>query len=237
MRMPGSKEDKVTLSRPRRRTALIGFALIAFAALLAGFLASTPQLAEVAHAAACKASNGWCLYNYRTAAVDVYHLVPGGGGVGSDTPVEPDTGESIDITAYWNSNNAPCQEVYETASVDVSWSGTGWTLSNKTATTNIVDIQLCGEDTCAAEDTHSYGYKLYVKVNDPVWTGGPVHNLRQVVFATTSVDDGYELDTTNCVLGSAVTPTTQTVSATDSGTFECGYACANNGTTLNITYE
>lgn len=115
--------------------------------------------------------------------------------------------------------------------------GTAWVLSNKTTTTNIVDIQVCDEDTCAEEDTHSHGYRLYVKVNDPYWYLSRRYNLRQVVFATTSVDDGYELDTTSCTLGDAVTATSQSFSATDSGAFECGYDCDNNGTTLSITYE
>jgi hypothetical protein len=213
--------------------------LVSAAVLLlgAGILAGAASDVPLVHATACAAYNGWCGSFFRTATVDVTHVVPAGGGQAYDMPVEPDTGESFNITAYWNTDTTPCVEHSETASVDVSWSGTGWVLSNKTTTTNILDIQLCDEDTCAEEDTHSYGYRLYVKVADPLFLPIRRHNLRQVVFTTTSVDDGYELDTTSCALGAAVSPTSQTFSATDSGTFECGYSCSNSGTTLSITYE
>jgi hypothetical protein len=107
-----------------------------------------------------------------------------------------------------------------------------------TTTTNIVDIDICDKDTCAAEDTQSHGYELIVDVRDPVVAGVMVYNLRQVVYTTTSVDDGYELDTTSCTLGSSVSPTSQTFTQTDSGAWPCAYSCAAAaGPSLMITYE
>ena len=63
------------------------------------------------------------------------------------------------------------------------------------------------------------------------------YNLRQVVFTTTSVDDGYELDTVSCTSSSGVSPKSQTNSATDNSIFECTYSCSYDGTTLQILYE
>jgi hypothetical protein len=223
----------VTLARLKSRPALIGFALIAVGAMLAGFLAATPPGAEIAYAAACKTANGYCPPQVRTASVDVTHLVP---GATSSTPVEPDDGESWSITAYWNDNTLPCSELSETATVDASWSGTGWVLSNKSTTSNITDIKVCNEATCAEVDTHSYGYRLYVELNDTIGPAG-AFNLRQVTFTASSVDDGYELDTSSCTLGNAVEPSYETYSASDTGLFECYYSCSNAGTTLSITYE
>jgi hypothetical protein len=201
--------------------------------LLAGFLADTPSEVPPAHAAVCQATQGFCLHGYRSAIVDVDHVVPGGTG---GTPVEPDDGESWNITAYWNTNNFPCVERTETATVDVSWNGSDWVLSNESTTTNIFDIELCGSgSSCTAEYTHSYGYRLVAKVYDPVVYNQ--YNLRQVVFTTTSVDDGYEIDTSTCTTGDSVSPTSQSFSATDSPTHECGFSCGNTGTTLNLTYE
>jgi hypothetical protein len=207
--------------------------MIALAGLVAGFLAGAPNAANTVYAAACKGMNiPLCLQGYRTAAVDVQHVVPGGV---SDTPVEPDDGETWNITAYWNTAVPPCLEQSETASATVSWNGAGWSLSNKSTTAHILDIDVCDtNDWCDTEDTHGYGYRLIAKVVDPLPLA---YNLRQVVFATTSVDDGYELDTSNCTLGSSVSPTSQSFSATDLGAWECGYSCSSSGTSLQITYE
>jgi len=58
-----------------------------------------------------------------------------------------------------------------------------------------------------------------------------------VTFATTSVDDGYELDTSRCTLGSAVSPTSQTFSVSDTGAFECGFDCDVTAPSLLLTFE
>lgn len=96
-----------------------------------------------------------------------------------------------------------------------------------------MDVDICDELTCEDVDLHGHGYRLSAKLRDPDGS----YNLRQVVFATTEVDDGQELDIENCTLGPAVSPTTQTFTATDSGPFECGYSCDNAGTSLLIRYE
>jgi hypothetical protein len=214
--------------------ALVAAATTVAVVLAVGILAGIPEEVPAVFAAACKYANAYCIAGYRTAAVDVRHGVEGGASI---TPVEPDDGETWSITAFWNTAPPlPCFENQEAASATVSWTGSTWQLSNVTLTANITDIDVCDFQTCDAVDVHSHGYRLVAKVVDPHLPGG-IHNLRQVVFATTSVDDGYELDTSTCTLGTSVSPTSQTFSATDSGGFECGYSCDNSGTNLLITYE
>jgi len=157
-------------------------------------------------------------------------------------PVEPDSGESWGITAYWNTagGGVNCLEIIENATVDVDWNGSSWVLSNKTLTANIVGIYLCSQDSlnCSTVNgTHSAGYKLVVDLTDPVGTGPP-YNLRKVDYATTSVDDGYELDMEQCTLGGSVSPTSQSFSQTDTGGFECELTCSTiSGPSLTIAYE
>ena len=145
---------------PFSRRSLIALSFsVCLVALTAGFLVGMPDAVPSAHAALCQAYNGVCIHQYRTAAVDVTHVVP---GESSDTPVEPDDGESWNVTAYWNTNWLPCHETSETATFDVSFDdATGWTISNESLTTNIIDIEICtiGND-CAQQYTHSYGYRL-----------------------------------------------------------------------------
>ena len=226
------REDMiVTLRFDRRYIAALVVAL-ALAGVIAVFVGGSPTDIDSAHAAACKSPNPSCLWGYRTAAVDVAHIVP---GAASGTPVEPDDGETWNITAYWNTWFPICHEQSETASVTVSWTGSNWVISGKTTTAHIIDINVCDtNDFRDSQDTHSYGYRLTAKVVDPV---SPNHNLRQVVFTTTSVDDGQELDTSTCVLGTSVSPTSQSFSATDSSPWGCGYSCSNVGTSVQITYE
>lgn len=58
------------------------------------------------------------------------------------------------------------------------------------------------------------------------------------VFTTTSVDDGFTIDNSDCsTTSTTVSPTSQTFTATDTGGFECDFACANvTGPTVTITY-
>lgn len=219
-------------NRFNRRSLVALSVMVAVVALVAGFLVGMPSEVPAVHAAACQPGNGACIPLYRTAAVDVDHAVIDGL---SRTPVQLDDSESWNITAYWNTTILPCQETSETATVDVTWDdATGWTLSNKSTTTNITAINICtiGND-CSEEYTHTFGYRLYVQVNDPL---PGAYNLRQVVFTTTSIDDGFEVDA-SCEAADAVSPTSQTFSGTDSGTFECLYSCDNSGTSVQILYE
>ncbi len=190
-----------------------------------------------AFAAVCKSPNAACgpLVSFRTSTLTVSHVYD---PESTNTTVEPDSGESWSITSYWNSAlPLPCFEWTETATVDVNWNGSAWVLSNTTLTNNITGIELCSTDmwcTNLSED-HAYGYKLKVKINDPDQADS--YNLRQVVYTTSVVDDGYLLNLGSCSLGSSVSPTTQSFSETDSGPFECGFNCDASGPSLVLEYE
>lgn len=213
-----------------RWSLVVMCAAVALTGLLAGFLAGVPAKVPPALAAACKSSNGPCVPGFRTAAVDVSHGVPGA----SVTPVEPDTGEKWTITGYWNSNTVPiCDQLTYTATASVAWTGSGWELSDVATTFGVMDVDICDESTCDKVDLHGYGYRLSAKLRDPNGS----FNLRQVVFEASDVDDGQELDTSMCSLGTAVSPTEASFTATDSGSFACGYSCDEIGASLLISYE
>ena len=112
--------------------------------LVVGFLADVRQgdVPSVG-AAVCKASNGACTGGdlTKTSALGVTHLTTNGENA---IPVEPDTGESWAIKAYWNTagSGVGCLEYTETATVDVDWNGSSWVLSNETVTAHILD-SLC----------------------------------------------------------------------------------------------
>jgi hypothetical protein len=201
------------------------------------FLANVPG-AEVplARSAACQSANTACPYGdiAKTSALEVDHGVVEGINF---TPVEPDDGETWLITAYWNTPYPSCLEYSETASVVVSWTGSSWSTSNVTTTTNITAISVCTTDTCQAEDTHSYTYKLIVDVNDPVST---VYHLRKVNYALFSADDGYELDTEECELGNSVTFLDDFAGTDDTGYFNlarCPFTCDVSGASAVLHYE
>jgi hypothetical protein len=213
--------------------------LVLTVGLVAGFLAdfSASEVPAV-FAWACQPANGACVPSSatKTSALTVEHKKT------NTDPVEPDDGETWNIVAYWNTNTGPCAQYTETASVEVSWDGSDWVLSNKNLTTNIVSISVCDASMECSHDVdgdHAWGYKLIVAINDPLAAG---FNLRQVVYTTTSVDDGYELDTDTCELGSSVSPTTQSFSQTDTGVFtlvggRCPYGCSVTGASVTIIYE
>lgn len=224
-----------------RRLLIVGATGFALMALVAGFLAGAFADVPLVHAAACKWSNGLCnggldptktsslTVNHNTADVNAY-------------PVEPDDGESWSIVAYWNTAIPypyTCFEHSETATVDVSWNGTAWVLSNESTTTNIIDITVCNpDDYCSSSGTaHEYAYELIVDINDPVTLGLTSYNLRQVVYTTTDMDDGYEIDMPGCTLGDSVSPAADSYSQTDSGAFECSYDCNASGPSVTIQYN
>ncbi len=217
---------------------LAGFTGVVTLALVAGLLAGAPpgEVREVLAEVPCKYANQVCLYDVtKTSTLTVSHVYD---PESTNTAVEPDTGESWRITAYWNTPPPiPCFQATETATVDVDWNGSAWVLSNKSLTTNIVDIQLCSTDmycTTPTED-HAYGYTVIVDINDPIQFG--THHLRQVVYTTSAVDDGHLLNLGTCSLGNSVSPTTQSFSQTDSGAFECAFDCDASGPSIILEYE
>ncbi len=216
------------------RRAILALVVIFAAAMVAGLLAGPPDDVQPAFAYACRLPNPPCPRNvlWRTAAVEVRYVNQEGA---TDIPVEPSGSTTWNIKAYWNSASVPCSEGTETASATVSWSGSGWTVTNVTTTANITNISVCSGPGCIGGDAHSYGYTLIAQVWDP---GPASRNLRKVEFTTTAVSDGQELDTTNCTLGNDVSPTSQTFTQTDNGAFECGFGCSTaSGPPLTITYE
>lgn len=213
---------------------MLGLVPVMLFVLAAGMLMGAPT-GDVppAYAALCQSSHG-CIRPYLHAVMNVQH-------VDTSTParsVQPNTGESLSIAAYWNTPPpGPCDEVSETATADVDWNGSAFVLSNVNLPAHIAALYLCsGADSCSEEYTHSHNYKIIAEVTDPVSSGGKTYHLRQVVFATTAVDNGYLLDYSTCTTGTSVSPTSQTFSQTDAGTFECaGWPdCTASGPTLQL---
>lgn len=220
----------------RRKTVLFVVVVIAVSSLVGGFLMGGPSEVPPAYAAACQVANGACTWpdTSKTSTLEVDHFK-------SATPVEPDS-TTWAITAYWNTALATCYERSETAYVTVSWDGSGWSTSSTTLTAAINAIGVCETpDMCEKVDLHAYGYKLIVDITDPSGPGN-AYNLRRVVYTTTDLNDGNELDTSACSLGSSVTPTADSFSQTDWGPFtpgggSCPYGCSVGGPSVTITYN
>jgi hypothetical protein len=243
------------LSRIDRRHSLGVASFVLVAGILAGFLAVTPYGARIAMAACGSGFYQICYFdNTLTSVLDVSHGSPS--DVDTD-PVEPDTGETWRITAYWKTTDnlaipaaCRCNSSSAYVDVDVDWSGSSWSASctgcNALAGP-IFDVDVCADDNknCSSgEDDHSYGYRMiadiarantqyYCVVDETYYT----RYLDSVTYTTTAVDDGYVLDTEECDLGSSVSPKSQTNSATDSGGFECAYNCTITGASVSIEYE
>jgi len=235
-------------SRRRRRIAVALSVVLALAAIVAGFLAGMPADVAPVHAAQCKSANAYCVSGTETSALTVsHHTSPS--YAGTSTVVEPDDGESWSITAYWNTMwpPLPCTQLTETAYAPVSWDGSSWVTSNVTLTNNIVDISVCQGSTCDAGggSTHAWEYKLIVELNDPIRVGlGPWHNLRSVVYTTTSIDDGYTIEDPtetqgDCYTDASVSPTSQTFGATDALAYwsRCNHNCSVSGVSTTILYD
>jgi hypothetical protein len=233
-----------TLPTGHPHRPLLAAAVLCCATLVLGViggLSPSKESAPVASAqgAACKAPNQGCTLDpNKTSIVLVQHVYD---PASSNQAVEPDTGENITIDAYWNSNAVPCQEHTEQATVRVDWDSATdtWVLSNINLTANIIAIDVCqlSSYSCSTvSDGHSYGYKLRVNVTDPIYPGAVQHNLRQVVYTTTAVDDGFLLNLGSCSLGTGVTVNSQTWTATDTGAFECSCDCTQTGPTMTIEY-
>jgi hypothetical protein len=226
-----------------KEARLLGLAAMSAAGLfgiLVGHIMA-PQSVPAAYAAACQTHFWNCGADTTLTAVNtVYHQHLNG------TPnVEPNSGEDWDITAYWNTAGAgSCFEITETADVDVDWNGgaVNFQLSNINTTTHINTISICTLGICAVGDG-GYAYRLFVDVDEAFTVATKTYNLRQVVFSTTSVDNGNEISTVDCSDSTAVTPDSQVWTAThDWNTgggagFPCVYNCAQVGAITTITYQ
>jgi hypothetical protein len=225
---------------------LVGLVL-ALAGLAAGLSSMAPPRADLpaAYCVDCQPVNQACSLGdvTKTSAMDVEYLEPKQSD--PDEFIEPDDTTSWRITAYWWSATPPCLEYYEVATVDVTWNGSNWVVSNKNLTTNITNIDVCDGDECSGTSgTHSWNYKLIVDVKDPdVYNN---YNLRRVYYQTTSVPDGNEIEFdhayTECdSLGSSVSPTTQSFGSYDESVYwlngRCPFSCSVDGGDMTITYE
>jgi hypothetical protein len=170
-------------------------------------------------------------------------------------PVEPDTGETWSVTAYWRTTNtialpAYCRctsEMSSTVTVDVDWSS-GWQASctGCSSTGLIRDVDVCTDDGCGDGYDHSWAYSLIADIQKQngyysCWVQGQEYlasrTLERVTYTTTSVDDGDEIDTQSCSEDSSVSPTSQSWSTTDSTTFECDFDCDAAGPSLSLRYQ
>lgn len=92
---------------------------------------------------------------------------------------------------------------------------------------------------------NGYAYRLLVDIDHtsswrcPIGGGTYPIYLTSVDYATTSVDSGnlVDISASPCTEGSAVSPTSQTWTATDNGAFECGLSCSDNGASTAILYQ
>ncbi len=230
---------------PNHRVLLVT-AVLGVVALGLGLLAGLPR-ADVSPVYASHVQNYLCgggLDVTKTSAMYVDHLTGPHYG-GGPTVVEPDTGESWQITAYWEPTGGG-GSYDETAYVTVDWDGSAWVTSNVTTTTNIVAISVCPGNTCDAGggDVHGWSYKIIVNINDP--KAGSAYNLSHVNYATTSVDDGYTVEDPTqtqgpCYLGTAVSPTSQSFHASDSEAYwdsdRCPFDCTVDGGSVTLYYE
>ena len=220
--------------------------LWAVVAVFSVFVASGASTSRVE--AACQNGHAACGGGdvTRTSALTVKHCVMDGSVC---IPVEPDNTDTWTVTAnYSTSFNAgvpgcSCQDNQAQATVTVSWNGTGWT-AVCTAGCNalagpIFGVSVCNVTSCTGGDgPHGAEYMLLVDL-------GAVNgacdvlafNLRAVSYVAADVDDGLSWDESTCESIEAVTPTTQSWSTTDTGTFECAISCNNAGASLTITYD
>ena len=204
-------------------------------------------LPTVAHAS-CGRDD--CGGSTQISAVTVYHT----SGVTNTVPVEPDTGETIEVTAYWDAlefagGGCSChQTASSSVTVDVDWNEStdtwDYSCTGCSGAGPIYGVTVCHVDGCGTMGAiaNAWAYELVVQVakNNGLCTlgGGSVGYLSHVDYETTAVDDGDTIRTSNCTELAAVSPTSQSFSVTDNGAFECTYSCAvASGPVLYITYE
>lgn len=235
---PYAYDPNATTPVPRldgRATARLG--------LLLGLLFA---LAPTPAAAWCGRND--CGGDTQVSAVTVYHT----SGEINTVPVEPDTGETLDVTAYWDAlefagGGCSChQTASATVTADVDWNEATdtWDVSctGCSGAGPIYGVTVCHVDGCGTMGAihNAWAYELVVLIDKRRAKCNDLYDgyLSHVVYTTTSVDDGDTIRTGDCSEQVAVSPTSQTFSVTDSGTFECTYSCAAaSGPVLYITYN
>lgn len=157
------------LLRVDGRIIVVAAVTVGLIALAAGFLAGVPSggvplaYASGTHPAntACPGGNDPTVTSAMTVS---HHTAPS--YLGTSTVVEPNTGESWRIDAYYYPGALPAGQTLVQAWVDVDWNGSSWVASNITlpGSGEIVSVDVCQTDTCDAGDNsvHSWEYKLTV---------------------------------------------------------------------------
>lgn len=240
---------------PAPRTSLtnhmhrgIRAALVAAPALIALAMALVPSIAV---AQACNSNPNNCgMDTTRTSSLTVYHSY-----TNDDVnffPVEPDTGETWSVTAWYRLVTAftgcDCALRSDTVAVDVDWNGTSWVASctGCGGGSPILGVSVCPVDGCGEGVSldHSWAYELIVDVdNNVLFNCGHLTQtgaLKQVDYSATSIDDGDRIDLTECAEDLVVTPSAVGTGyiASDTGAFECPFTCEDaSGPTLTIYYE
>jgi len=217
------------------------------AALLTTSLALGLAFAVLPTVAQASCGRNDCGGSTQISAVTVYHT----SGVTNTVPVEPDTGETIAVTAYWDAlefagGGCSChQTASSSVTVDVDWNEStdtwDYSCTGCSGAGPIYGVTVCHVDGCGTMGAiaNAWAYELVVQI-DKIRSNcsGNAGYLSHVDYQTTAVDDGDTIRTSNCTELAAVSPTTQTFSVTDSGTFECTFTCAAaSGPTLFLTYQ
>jgi len=181
-----------------------------------------------------------------TSALDVHHRVSPGGI--SDDPVQLNDDELVTITVYWSLLNmggqcACTNEISQSVTIQPTLSGSTWsgTCTGCNAGGPIYDVVICdiNADNCQSLDND---YRLNVDIDEingviaaGLCIGNPRH-INRVVYTITNISNGDDYDAAHCVVGSAVSPTTSSFSATDFGAFECAFNC-EAGPSLTVTFN
>jgi hypothetical protein len=233
-----------------RQAVVLALAVVLYAGVFVGRHVATPHDVPVAYAA-CVIPPSLCggSDTTKTSSVSVSHVYDTGSSL---IPVEPQHGETYEVVGRWdadiNDPNPQCSCLnYQTAqaTVVVERSGSGWSASCTQGCSGngpIFGVDICTIDSCTRSGaTISWSYELIVNLaqtRPPIGGCTSPFPLTKVTYTTTSVDDGYEVDTSNCTLGTSRTPTSQTFSVDDEGGFECPFTCADaTGPSLAIVYE
>jgi hypothetical protein len=224
--------------------------VVAFAMALAAGVALAPRQQPV-YAQQCGGViiPGGCLSGNTTmAGVVVYHKDLDDTEPAIWTPVEPDDTDSWQLTALYSTDaglpppTCQCINYNVTATADVTWTGTGWSVSCTGCGGPILSVSVCSEAGCASEGfpsvLHGHAYRLVARVSE-LRTGqcmGYSAFLRGVTFATTAVDDGDKLDD-DCIETDAVSPISQSWSDTDFA-MGCIVTCSSViGPQIDIIYD
>lgn len=209
-------------------------------------------LLSITHVAHANCGHDDCPGAVEVSAVTVTHYDQV--GEVDIVPVEPDTGETIEVTAYWDvldevmPSICDCDLVAtDSVSVDVDWSDAtdSWSAACTGCDATygpIFDVDICYVGGCGTID-NSWSYELIVQIAKNngacAHAAGVVGYLSKVEYETTSVDDGDAIRTSNCTEWYSVSPLADTAfSATDLGPFECTFTCAAaDGPDMSIIYD